>query len=66
MSKTINVKTVARQLPDNVTVRRGSRGHLRIEGGNLRYELDKSKFNSAEELAAYAASKIPVATVVTR
>ena len=69
----MNVNHVNKHLPQNLRAQRGKRGHIRISEQShqpgakpLSYEADKGKFQSAEELARYAASKIPAAMFIPR
>ena len=55
----MNAPQVNKHLPGHVRASRGRKGHVAIEGAGLRYEMDKSRFNDAREMALYAASKIP-------
>ncbi len=55
----MNVTTVNKHLPQNLRAQRGKRGHIKVKAAGLEYQFDKSKFGSSEEMAAYAASKIP-------
>jgi hypothetical protein len=54
-----DVATVKKHLPPGATARRGPKGRVVVEGSGLSYHLSPDAFNSAQEMAAYAASKLP-------
>lgn len=56
---TRDVAAINKHLPSGVRARRGKPGHVQVEGHGLSYQFDRSRFASHEEMAAFAASKIP-------
>jgi hypothetical protein len=59
LKDSLDVHRVNQHLPQGVRASRGKRGHVAVRADGLGYEFERSRFGSAEELAAYAASKIP-------
>jgi hypothetical protein len=58
----INIRTVNKHLKErDLRASRDKRG-IHVEGAGLRYTLDPSKFSDASDLAAAAASRIPLNT----
>lgn len=60
LAESAEIARVNKHLPEKIRARRGSRpGHVSISASGLSYQFDRSRFGSAQELADYAASKIP-------
>lgn len=62
----MNVPQVKKHLPSDLEAQRGSRGHITIKQRaarpgetKLQFEMDKSRFNNAAEMALYAQSLVP-------
>jgi hypothetical protein len=61
----MNIRSVKKNLRPDLRAARERRG-IRIQGGGLAYNFDPRRFASAQELAAHAASKIPITLPVRK